>query len=354
MGLKEILSFDNLLARWKVFAVSFGAAFLMAVLPHLGVSIPALISPATRINDPFDAIRAKLEAVPVPFHLKNPTDLVPQVAAAGDYDQAKSYLVVDLGSGRVLDRKNDTEQLAVASLTKLMTAVVSLDLARPSDLFSISPDAAEISPTRIGVIPGQKMSLQQLLQASLMTSANDAAQVIEGGVDSEYGADIFIRAMNEKAKDLGLKNTHFSNPQGLDTPPGNYSSAADLAVLADYALQNYPVIAGIVKNDYQFLPADENHKQFDLYNWNGLLDVYPGTYGVKIGNTDQAGYTTIVASVRGGKNILVVLLGAGGVMERDLWASELLDLGFKQEGIDPVNVTENQLRAKYATWRYWN
>lgn len=350
---KEIFNIDSLLARWKTFAVSFGAAFLMAVLPHLGVTLPSLISPASSIHDPFDGIRAKLEVIPLSFKLKNPTNFIPQAQAAGDYDQAKSYIVVDLNSGQVLAQKDDNEQAAIASITKLMTAIVSLDLAQPSDLFTVSQTASEIQPTKIGVVPGQKMSLEELLNAALMTSANDAAQVVKEGVNTEYTSDIFVKAMNAKAQVLGLKNTHFSNPQGFDIP-GNYSSAADLAILAQYALQNYPVISDIVKKDYQFLPANNNHKQYDLYNWNGLLDVYPGTFGVKIGNTDQAGYTTIVASKRGGKTILAVLLGAPGVMERDLWAAELLDIGFKQEGVDPVNVTKDQLQAKYATWKYWN
>src|SRR5690606_3687251 len=96
------------------------------------------------------------------------------------------------------------------------------------------------------------------------------------------------------------------------------------------------------------------HKQFDLYNWNGLLGVYPGASGVKIGNTGDAQKTTIVTAERNGKKLLVVVLGAPGVLERDMWAAELLDLGFeKQYGMAPINVTEEQLRAKYKTWKYW-
>ena len=102
-------------------------------------------------------------------------------------------------------------------------------------------------------------------------------------------------------------------------------------------------------------PKDQNHKQFDLYNWNGLLGVYPGIFGVKIGYTENAQKTTIVASQRDGKKVLVVLLGAPGVLQRDLWASQLLDQGFeKLANLSSINITEEELREKYSTWKYWN
>ena len=84
------------------------------------------------------------------------------------------------------------------------------------------------------------------------------------------------------------------------------------------------------------------------------MGVYPGVKGIKIGNTDKASYTTIVLSKREGKRILAVVLGAPGVKERDLWASQLLDLGFEKLGISAVNITEAQLEAKYSSWKYWN
>jgi D-alanyl-D-alanine carboxypeptidase len=187
-----------------------------------------------------------------------------------------------------------------------------------------------------------------------MTSANDAIQVIKEGVDQKYNADIFVRSMNENAQVLGLHDSHFANPQGFDSPD-NYSSAADLATLSQYALSHYPLIDQIAKQDYVQLPANVDHKQFDLYNWNGLLDVYPGAEGIKIGNTGAAGYTTVVLANRENKKILVVVLGAPGVLERDLWASELLDLGYQQTmGLTAVDVTSDQLHEKYSTWKYWN
>ncbi len=152
----------------------------------------------------------------------------------------------------------------------------------------------------------------------------------------------------------GLKHTSFDNSQGYDSPH-QYSSVGDIAILTHYVLKNYPLITEIVKKAYYFLPADEYHKQYDLYNWNGLIDVYPATVGVKIGNTASAKKTTVVLSERGGKKILVILLGAPGIIERDLWAAQLLDLGYKRTlGMDPIAITKEQLQKKYASWQYWN
>lgn len=367
---KVWLAFKN---GWKIFLLSLVAQFIMASLLYFGAKVPqsldflllpnikkeaqVLVSPLAG-PDVFAEIKAKLEGKPNTFELKGKSSLVPSVLqahpayAGAEYDQAEAYIAVDLNTGEVLAQKKSSEKIPMASITKVMTAIVALDLAFPEEKFSVSEDAAKVYPTTIGVVPGQQMSLDELLNALLLTSANDSAQVIKEGVNQKYKQDIFVRAMNEKAKILGLKNTHFENPQGYDGK-GHFSSAEDLVILSNYALENYPEISEIVKKDYEYLPENSNHKQFDLYNWNGLLGVYPGIYGVKIGNTEDAGHTTSVVSERDGKKVLVVLLGVPGVLERDLWASQLLDLGFSKLGLDPVGITEDQLQAKYATWKYW-
>lgn len=266
---------------------------------------------------------------------------------------AKSYVLADIDTGKVLIQKNGSQRLPIASLTKIMTAVVALDISNPSEYFTVSNSAANQTPTRIGVIPGQKMKLSELLNALLMTSANDAASVIQEGIDQNYGDGVFVEAMNKKAKLLGLKNTSFQNPQGFDSDT-NYSTAYDLAVLSKFAIDNYPLIKQIVKKDYEFLAQDRNHKQFDLYNWNGLLDVYPNTIGIKIGNTNSALKTSIVLSNRSEKRLLAVVLGAPDLYARDLDAAALLDYGYnKTLGLTPVGVTQAMLQEKYNTWRYF-
>ncbi len=234
-----------------------------------------------------------------------------------------------------------------------MTAVIALDLAKPSDLITVSANAADQIPTKIGVYKGEQMTIEELLHASLMTSANDATQAILEGIDKQYGTPVFIDAMNRKAELIGLTDTHFTNPQGFDSNK-NYSTVSDLAILAHYALTEYPMIADIVKKDHLILPANSDHHQFDLYNWNGLLGVYPGVYGIKIGNTGDAGTTTIIGAQREDKNVLVVVLGTPNVLKRDQVAATLLDNTFENEwGLDRIDVTEDALREKYGTWHLY-
>lgn len=275
-------------------------------------------------------------------------------ADAANTLQARSYIVIDQDTGEVVASSHETQAIPVASLTKVMTSVVALDLATPDMLLTVSKSAKQQVPTKIGVVPGQKMTVSELLHAMLLTSANDAAEAVRDGIDATYGKGAFMLAMNEKARALGLSDTHFQNPEGFDNP-ANFSSAQDLAILASYALKNYPLIATIAKKDYVFLPKDKNHKQFDLYNWNGLLGVYPGVVGLKIGNTSQAGHTTIVSARRNNTSLLAVVLGEPDIIGRDLETAILLDQAFEStEGLPPVSVTREQLLAKYATWKYWN
>jgi D-alanyl-D-alanine carboxypeptidase len=369
----ELVDMLDFKKYWKSFLVSLAATFLMASFQHFGVKINIpfynnlktqvsalinhnanLINPIPKPVEAIENVRPKLEQKPNSYFLNTPASLITTAKAAGDYDQAKAFVAINYETGEVLAEKNMSEQLPIASLTKVMTAITALDLAKPEDTFAVSEKAQNMIPTKIGVIKNQQLTLEELVNALLLTSANDSAQVIKEGINQKTGSEVFEQAMSEKAKIIGLHNSHFQNPQGFDQE-NHYSSAEDLAIISHYALENYPLIREIVGKQYQFLPENQNHKQFDLYNWNGLLGVYPGVYGVKIGNTENAGYTTVVVSERDGQKILVVLLGAPGVLERDLWASQLLDLGFgKTIKAKPVNVTKEMLKEKYATWKYWD
>jgi D-alanyl-D-alanine carboxypeptidase len=351
-------------SQLRIFLCTFLAMFIMMCLQHLGVRGMAnpmkLVMPIPQNapeeeTDAMKTVRPLLEAKPNTFTLKNPTSQnITQAHASSVMDSAAGYAVVDLDTGEVIAAKDGNTQLPIASITKVMTSVVALDLADSREMFTVSENAASIEPTKIGVIPGQKMTLEELLNGLMLVSGNDTAEVIREGIDTKYGEEIFIDAMNEKAKILGLNNSSFANPQGFDDPE-NYSSVEDLAVLTHYALTHYPEIADIAKRDYHFVPGDNNHKQFDMYNWNGLLGVYPGAQGLKIGNTGDAGKTTIVTAERGGKRMAAIVLGAPRIIERDLWAAQLLDLGYERTlGLQPVNVTEEQVRAKYKTWKYFN
>jgi len=339
----------------RLFLGTFVIAFSVVLLGKLGISLEKIISPIPKQVAVIDQVRPKLARLPNDFQVKKQQSLIPQASAdtVEEYDNAKAYLVMDFDSGNVIAEKNLSEKESIASLTKIMTAIVAIDLLPLEAKLSVTENAASIEPTKIGVVAGQSMTLTELLHASLLTSANDATEVIREGVDTYFKEPIFIQAMNEKARLIGLKNSHFENPQGFDGVE-HFSTVEDLAILSHYALTNYPIFSEIVAKDYTFLEEDQHHKQYDLYNWNGLLGVYPNVSGVKIGNTENAGRTTVVVAERSGKKILVALLGTPGVLERDLWAAELLDLGFaKTLNLTPINVTEEQLREKYATWEYF-
>lgn len=346
--------------QWKVFFINMGLVFLMVVLQQFHLKPPAffgqfqqaVISPIPQKIDIFDKIMPKLEQKDNSFHLQKSPSLIPSAKAATDLDEATAYAVVDFETGQILAEKNLERQTPIASITKVMSAVVALDLASPDEEFTVSEKAAHMIPTKLDLHPGDKLTLEELLNGALLTSANDCMQVIKEGIDAKYGDQVFIRAMNEKAKFLGMKNTKYANAQGLDNGHP-FSSVEDQAILMNYALNNYPLIAQLVKKDHGELAATGTHTYQYLNNWNGLLGVYPGTYGIKIGNTDDAKKTTAVVSQRGGKKLLAIVLGAPGVVERDMYAAELLDMGFAQvANLPAVNLTEAELRAKYATWKY--
>ncbi len=334
----------------KVFFISFFLVFLMVFIPHLNFISHKLVSPQSVKVSIWDKLEPMLEKKQAGYELKK--GLIPTVSASSDYEQAQAYIVTDFDSGEVITSKNLSQKLPMASLTKVMTAVVALDLAKMDDEFIVSQKASNEIPTKVMLKEGERYTLEHLLNASLISSANDATQVIKEGIDAKYGEKVFIEAMNQKAKFLGLINTHFTNPQGFDNS-NHYSTVEDLAILSHYAIQNYPEISSMVASDTKDLTKNGQDMRFYLQNWNGLMGVYPGVTGIKIGNTDNAQVCTIVLSQREGKKILAVVLGAPGVTERDLWAGELLDVGFSKYGISPVNVTREQLKEKYASWKYF-
>lgn len=324
----------------------------MVFMSHIGTKETKIVSPGLKPVDVMERVKPFLEQKQTHFQLKR--NFVPTALAGADYNDAEAFGVIDFDSGEVIASKNLFKKIPMASLTKIMTAVVALDLAKVDEGFIVSEKAALQQPTKVMLKPGEKYSLEELLASMLISSANDSAQVIKEGIDKKYGQEVFIRAMNAKAVFLGLKNTHFTNPQGFDNYD-HYSSIEDLSILSYYAINEYPEIAQIVENEFKDLTNNYQDLRFYLNNWNGLLGVYPGVVGIKIGNTGKAGHCTIVISQREGKKVLAIVLGAPGVLQRDLWAGELLDLGFnKLLGLVPVNVTEEQLKEKYASWKYFN
>ncbi len=334
----------------RIFIGSLLAVFFISALQYLDIHSPKLVIPVPSMHPAIlDRISPFLESKQNMFQLHKKTSFIGKAYANGDYDEAHAYAVVNFESGEVLLEKNTEAAIPIASLTKIMTAVVALDLASPDEVFTVSKHASLEIPTKINVAPGEKFTLRELLMASLMTSANDATEVIKEGIDTKYGGAVFIQAMNKKAEILGLEKTHFENAQGFDAP-SHLSSVADLSVLAHYAMTNYPLIKEIAQVESAVLPENNDHAAYTLQNWNGLLGVYPHVMGIKIGNTDLAKRTTIVLSERENIQLLSVLLGAPGIKERDMWTAALLDEGFATYGIERADITIDDLQAKYNAW----
>ncbi len=238
---------------------------------------------------------------------------------------AKSAFLVDLSTKTVLYARNEHEQRAPSSTTKILTAIIALENGDPGQKVLISDRAAMAEPNVMGLSAGEVVTLDILLYGMLLDSGNDAAIAVTEGT---LGYDAFIQAMNAKVQELGLQNTKFSNPTGYDedTLP-HYSSAHDLAALAKYALEWTPEIvdyAGVKRIEFT---ATDEHGWYGPWNLNRLLWTYDGTYGLKPGWTPDAEYCLVAVAERDGRQLLVVVLGSS---QHFTDAAVLLDYGFSQ------------------------
>ena len=235
---------------------------------------------------------------------------------------ARAYLVANGRNGEVLLAQNGETRVAVASITKLMTALVALEHAKPGDTVTVGPIAASVGESTISLEAGERIPLRDLLAAMLIQSANDAAYAVAAHVG---GGDVgaFVRLMNAKARKLGLRRTHFVRPDGLDTP-GHVSSARDVLRLARAAMQR-PVIRSLVRKRTAHIAGDRV-----LFGWNDLLGSFAGLVGVKTGHTAAAGWCQVAAARRDGVVLYGVVLGSPTRARRNADLAELLEWGFEQ------------------------
>ncbi len=261
------------------------------------------------------------------------------------------YLVFNLDSGQVYFASGAADTIAPASLTKILSSQVALDLGFPDELLTATKTSVDKVPTALGLKAGEQFSLSELLRAAIATSANDAAATIAEGVASQNGLNLadFVALMNQKATLLKMNNSHFTNPDGLDDPT-QYSSLTDLAVLVQNTVKNYPEILAAAKSDRDDIKENKTHGFYYVSNWNGLLGVYPGVFGLKIAFTESAGNSTIVLSERNKTRLAVIISGAKTIYDRDAFAASLLDQAFSLKKISPASVTEWQLKQHYKVW----
>jgi D-alanyl-D-alanine carboxypeptidase len=246
--------------------------------------------------------------------------------------EAHEVALINLDTGRFLWQSNAHAPWAPASLTKIFTAMVAVDLMGMNATVTVPASIQQLpaDSTFMGLTPGERLTVRELLYGVFLSSGNDAAETLASAVTSR---STFIADMNAKAARLGLRTSHFTNPTGL-SEGGLYSSAYDLALAATYLESHYAGLAGIAATPALTIPATATHKAFTLVNVNKLLRTYPGTYGLKTGWTEVALGCLITASSRGGHRLLAVLLGAPNGTAYDEMP-KVLDYGFELLGVLP-------------------
>ena len=220
---------------------------------------------------------------------------------------AKSALIVDKGSSKILYELNSSAKFAPASTTKLMTALVALGLYKMDEVLKVSQDCASIDSTKVWLPVGSEFKVKDLMFSLLIASAGDSACVLSIG---KVSYDDFVSLMNAKAKEFGMKDTFFTNPIGLDSVDGGHSSnVKDLYKLSVVAMQN-PTIQDIVKTKSYALSSVDSGFKVNVSNTNKLLWNVPETIGVKTGTTKGAGEVLIYEYKKDVKDLVIIVMGS--------------------------------------------
>lgn len=238
---------------------------------------------------------------------------------------AQSAILIENSTGRVLFEKNADARQYPASMTKMMTTILSLEMSKPDDLVYIHDDAATADGSAVGLQKGDIITMGELRQAMMLISGNDAAVAIADAISGSV--PVFADLMNQKAVDIGAVNTHFINPNGLPNP-NHYSTARDMVKIAAYAYKNkdFQQIVSTKKKEIQWV----NPNKKDIFeNTNHLLWNYPYANGIKTGYTDDAGGCLTASATKDGVTLIAVIMHTENAPDRFKEAQELLDYGFK-------------------------
>ena len=240
-----------------------------------------------------------------------------------------SGILVEASSGKIVFEKNKDLEVSVASLTKMVSQIIILEEVEKgnikwSDIVTVSRNASSMGGSQIYLEEGEKMTVEDLMKGISVASGNDATVAI-----SEYisgSEEKFVKRMNKKVKELGLKHTHFVNCTGLDEE-GHYSSAYDMSVIAKELVTKHPEILRFSSIYEDYLREDTPNK-FWLVNTNKLISQYSGTDGLKTGHTDLAGYSIAATTKRNNLRLIGIVLGEKDSKIRNMETMELLDYGF--------------------------
>jgi D-alanyl-D-alanine carboxypeptidase/D-alanyl-D-alanine carboxypeptidase (penicillin-binding protein 5/6) len=258
------------------------------------------------------------------FSVGAAADTAPQVTA-------KSAVLMNQDTGVILYAKDENTRRPMASTTKIMTALLTLEAARANNrVVTITDAMVRVEGSSMGLLPGNRLSLKSLAAGMLTVSGNDAANSAAVAISGSVSA--FADRMNRRAKELGLKDTHFVTPSGLDNED-HYTTARDLAALAAAAMKNpdFAKIAGSRQYNIEFVSPDQTRR---FTNHNKLLSMYSGCTGVKTGFTKKSGRCLVSAAERNGVRLVAVTLNAP-----DDWNDheKLLDYGFSQQEACPID-----------------
>jgi len=318
----------HLVARLMISGIALavaGAAAGCSAAP--GLAYDQGVAHAAATGDPAIAM--------VPASARDKTADAPSLNVTGAPQgiKAKEGMLVDAVTGQVLWSKGASTAAPIASITKVMTALVIIQAGNLNQKVTV-PKAvtayvARYAANAAGLIPGQQFTVDELLHIMLVMSAADAAYTLANA----YGPGLtgFIAKMNAEAARLGLTGTRFTSPDGLPYPSetSTYSTSADLVRLGELAM-TYPEFSSIVKLHTYSVPATVDHNAVSVTSDNALLATYPGTVGIKTGFTNAAGHTLLFEAVRDGRTLLGVVLGSPitGFASAAQDAAKILNWGF--------------------------
>ncbi len=252
-------------------------------------------------------------------------------------NKAGSGILIDADSGKVLFEKEKNLKVSVASMTKMVAQIIILEEIESgnikwTDMVTVSKNASDMGGSQIYLETGEEMSVEDLMKGISVASGNDAtvamAEYISGNEKK------FVKRMNDKVKELGLKNTHFKNCTGLDED-GHFSTSYDMAMIARELIINHPDILRFSSIHEDYLRKDTDRK-FWLVNTNKLINLYDGVDGLKTGHTDDAGYCMAVTAKRNGLRLIGILMKEESSKIRNSEAMSLLDYGFQNYKIKNI------------------
>jgi D-alanyl-D-alanine carboxypeptidase len=269
--------------------------------------------------------------------------LCPGLAHAQVGSDRYSSMVVEAASGKILETINPDAPRHPASLAKLMTLYMTFEALRDrritlDTLVPVSAHAASMEPTKLGLLPGARLTVEQAILGLVTKSANDAASALGellGGSE-----DRFAQMMTLRARALGMSNTTFTNASGLPDPD-QWTTARDLAVLARHIVSDFP-------GDYHYFSTPSFvFRGGTIFNHDGMLRSYPGADGMKTGYTEASGHNLVTSAVRDGVRLIGVVLGAGSNAERDVHMAALLNQGYEAMDI-PIDRHATQVASAPA------